>query len=442
VTILVLALTAVAILLFAISSSTLWWMMHAWMSPENYEATSVPPLAPPSHSFSIIVPCRDEPYDVMSATLQRLLDQTVPRIQVVISVGDDDPDTVDRARMLAAMDERVTVSVNCDPVKNKPRQLNSALRDCTGEIVGIMDAESLASVRLLQAVDSTFQATGADVVQGAVHLVNTRSRWFTLRNCLEYRIWFRSRLHGHARAGFIPLGGNTVFVWRSLLAEVGGWDGDCLAEDCELGVRLSAMGKRVVCIYDKDLTTVEEAPVTVKGFLRQRVRWSVGFMQVLAKGEWRRLPTRLERLGARWTLAQQYAMAAAGVLVPVGFLTAVWLKIPTGVALLTYAPLVPLLLTLGFEALVLHDFGVDMKIRVGVRDYAMLVASTFLYQVLLLAAALAAVAKFRRGDFHWDKTQHVGAHLGGTPSRRLPPRRRVRVAPALPVFETRKEPVA
>jgi len=44
------------------------------------------------------------------------------------------------------------------------------------------------------------------------------------------RIWFRSRLHGHAQSGFIPLGGNTVFIRRSLIEQVGGWDGDCLAE--------------------------------------------------------------------------------------------------------------------------------------------------------------------------------------------------------------------
>ena len=44
--------------------------------------------------------------------------------------------------------------------------------------------------------------------------------------------------------GFIPLGGNTVFVRTELLRDVGGWDGDCLAEDCELGVRLSRRGAR------------------------------------------------------------------------------------------------------------------------------------------------------------------------------------------------------
>ena len=63
-------------------------------------------------------------------------------------------------------------------------------------------------------------------MQGAVQLINYRDTWFSLRNCLEYFIWFSSPTAHPREAGFIPLGGNTVFVRRTLLREVGGWDGD------------------------------------------------------------------------------------------------------------------------------------------------------------------------------------------------------------------------
>jgi hypothetical protein len=39
--------------------------------------------------------------------------------------------------------------------------------------------------------------------------MNVRSSWWSLRNCVEYYFWFRSRLHFHADQRFIPLGGNT-----------------------------------------------------------------------------------------------------------------------------------------------------------------------------------------------------------------------------------------
>ena len=82
------------------------------------------------------------------------------------------------------------------------------------------------------------QETGAEVVQGATQLMNFSSSWFSVRNVLEYYFWFKSRLHFHASAGFIPLGGNTVFLRREWLEAAGGWDPDCLAEDCDLGSRL------------------------------------------------------------------------------------------------------------------------------------------------------------------------------------------------------------
>jgi cellulose synthase/poly-beta-1,6-N-acetylglucosamine synthase-like glycosyltransferase len=405
-------LILVAAALFVMSSATLWWMTHAWRSQEAYVGTGFPAPDDPRSSFSIIMPCRDETEEVMASTLSRLLEQTHPRVEVIISVGDDDVATTAHAQRLAdATPDRVRVSVNHDPVKNKPRQLNSALALCRNDIVGVMDAESLAPADLLRHIDTTFRERGADVVQGAVHLVNHRSRWFTLRNCMEYRIWFRSRLHGHAIAGFIPLGGNTVFIHRQLLLDVGGWDGDCLAEDCDLGVRLSAMGRRVVCVYDPALVTLEEAPTTVPAFLRQRVRWAVGFMQVLSKGDWKSLPTRRRRLGAWLTLVQQYSMAFAGLVAPIGFLTALALKAPTWVALITYLPLVPAALTLAFECLVLQDFARDLKFRVTVRDFLVLVLSTPFYQALLAYAALAAVLRYARGEFSWDKTPHSGTHL-------------------------------
>src|SRR5437764_3200908 len=132
---------------------------------------------------------------------------------------------------------------------------------------------------------------------------------------MEYFFWFRSRLHLHADHRFIPLGGNTVFIRRDVLQVVGGWDPECLAEDCELGVRLSALGARVAVAYDPDLVTREETPGTIGGLLRQRTRWNQGFLQVLRKGEWRRLP-RHQRLLARYTLAMPFLQAFAGVVIP------------------------------------------------------------------------------------------------------------------------------
>lgn len=460
-------LVLVAVVLTVVASTTLWWQMHAWRTPRSFESTGFAgtttdrrttgravaaerrsgdrrrrrqPDGPrrrrddPALSFSLIVPCREETEQVMTATVERLLAQDHPDVEVVLSVGHDDVrpmsdgrSTVQIAHRLAARwPNRVRVSVNHDPVKNKPRQLNSTLADCSKEVVGIIDAESLTQPGLLQHVDATFRSTGADVVQGSVHLMNYRDSWFSLRNCMEYRIWFRSRLHGHALSGFIPLGGNTVFLRRALVEQVGGWDGDCLAEDCEIGVRLSALGKKIVVAYDGDLTTQEETPERIPQLIKQRTRWALGFMQVLAKGEWKRLPTRTERVHAWWTLVQQHAVAFSGVVLPIAIVTALFASVPPVVVMLTFLPLIPTLMMLGFEMLILREWDRDMDLGVRFRDYLRLVVSMPFYQFLLAVAVVRALWKYATGDFAWEKTAHAGSHL--TRHEELVPAQDVRVA--------------
>jgi cellulose synthase/poly-beta-1,6-N-acetylglucosamine synthase-like glycosyltransferase len=144
--------------------------------------------------------------------------------------------------------------------------------------------------------------------------MNLQTSWWSLRNCLEYYFWFRSRLHFHANARFIPLGGNTVFARAGVLREVGGWDSECLAEDCELGVRLSTRGAKVVVAYDPDVVTREETPPTLKSLFKQRTRWNQGFLQVLRKGEWRKLPSLRQRMMARYLLSMPFLQAFTGLM--------------------------------------------------------------------------------------------------------------------------------
>jgi cellulose synthase/poly-beta-1,6-N-acetylglucosamine synthase-like glycosyltransferase len=407
-------LIAFSLLLLAVSASTLYVATYAWWDPEARARTTYPEISgEESLSFSLIMPCRNEREDVMRATLDRLLGQTHRDLEVIVSVGHDDPATVAIAHELASEHpDQVRVAIDYSPVKNKPLQLNSALRIARGDIVGVFDAESIAAPDLLRNIDNSFRTTGADAVQGAVQLVNYRDTWFSLRNCLEYFIWFSSRLHLHSKLGFIPLGGNTVFVRRALLEEIGGWDEECLAEDCELGVRMSTLNHRIVVAYSPELVTREETPDTVRGLVKQRTRWSLGFMQVYAKGLWRNLPTARERFTAWWTLTQQHLMALTGIAVPMMIALAIWGKFPLAVTMITFLPLITTLATIAFEACMLHEFGKDHRFAIRFRDYALLVLSTPAYQLLLAYAAIRAYTRFKSRDFSWEKTSHTGRHLG------------------------------
>jgi cellulose synthase/poly-beta-1,6-N-acetylglucosamine synthase-like glycosyltransferase len=392
-------------------------MLHAWRTPDALHATGFAGGRDlPKLSFSLIVPARHEE-EVLGATLDRLAALDHPNFEVLAVIGHDDPGTHAVAAAAAQRHPgKVRVVVDHSWPKNKPKALNTALPECRGDVVGVFDAEDEVNLRLLRQVDTCFVSTNAHVVQGGVQLVNFQSSWYALRNCLEYFFWFRSRLHLHAHHRFIPLGGNTVFVRTAVLRAIGGWDDECLAEDCELGVRLSALGATVAVAYDPALVTREETPGSVRALVKQRTRWNQGFLQVLRKGEWRRLPTRRQRLLARYTLAMPFLQAFTGVVVPASIASMVWLRVPAPLALLSFLPAVPTLATLAFEIAGLREFCRIYFVRPSAVDYVKLVVGTFPYQVLLAFASLRAVARELVGARGWEKTAHVGAHRAAVPA--------------------------
>jgi cellulose synthase/poly-beta-1,6-N-acetylglucosamine synthase-like glycosyltransferase len=413
----------VSVVMFGVSASTLWWMIHAWRTPETLAATRFDVPEGDTHlSFTLLVPARHEER-VLAHTIRRMLESTHRNFDVVIIVGHDDPDTAAIARQLASEEpDRVSVVVDTNEVKNKPKALNTALPHCRGEIIGVFDAEDEIHPELLTHVDYAFMPADVAVVQGGVQLINFHSSWYSLRNCLEYFFWFRSRLHLHAEKGFIPLGGNTVFIRAAVLRDAGGWDGSCLAEDCDLGVRLSSRGARVVVSYDPIMVTREETPDTFYGLFKQRTRWNQGFLQVFRKKDWKRLPSRRQRYLARYTLATPFVQAFLGVLIPFGVVVAIAFRLPVLVALVSFLPLVPTLAILAFEVVGLHDFGKQYAFSVRPTHYVKLVLGAPIYQVMLAAAALRAVWRESRGHNNWELTEHIGAHVAIAHQTTLIPR--------------------
>ena len=405
------ALVLLSFALAAVAMTTLAWMLHAWRSPQHLEATGFADSSgKPTFSFSLLVPARHEE-EVLGDTIDTLARLDHPAFEVVPIIGHEDPGTEAVARAAARRHpDLVRVVMDHSVPKNKPKGMNTALPHCRGDIVGVFDAEDEVQPELLRQVDARFNATDADVVQGGVQLMNLQTSWWSLRNCLEYYFWFRSRLHFHANARFIPLGGNTVFARASVLKEVGGWDSECLAEDCELGVRLSTRGAKVVVAYDPEVVTREETPPTLKSLFKQRTRWNQGFLQVLRKGEWRKLPSLRQRMMARYLLSMPFLQAFTGLMIPVS-LVLIWLvKVPLAVAMITFLPMTPTVLTLVAETVGLGDLKRMYEVKVRFRDYIRLLLGTLPYQVFLAAAAVRAVIRESRGIHAWEKTEHLNAH--------------------------------
>src|SRR5438105_14014870 len=93
---------AMSLGLFVVAVATLWWMLHAWRTPETLHGTGFNDARErPSLSFSLIVPARHEEA-VLGQTLSQLVALDHPAYEVIVVVGHDDDGTREVAERVAA----------------------------------------------------------------------------------------------------------------------------------------------------------------------------------------------------------------------------------------------------------------------------------------------------------------------------------------------------
>jgi len=392
-------------------------MLYAWEDEDKRARNSVPhTFETPAHRFTLILPARHEEA-VIGDTIGRMVELNYPRalVQVVVVIEAGDHGTIAKveeklAELRAGGIANVRLLTFADPPINKPHGLNVALREATGDVVTIFDAEDEPHPDILRVVDTVMAREGAPVVQCGVQLMNYADRWFSALNVLEYFFWFKSRMHYHARVGMVPLGGNTVFMRRDLLERLGGWDQECLTEDADVGIRLSAERIPVRVLYDDEHVTKEETPPTVGQFVKQRTRWNQGFLQVLGKGDWRRLPSWPQRLLALYTLAFPLLQVLTLLYLPVSLWLMFFAKVPVAVAMVSTLPLYMVTIQFVISLVGLYEFTGVHGLRSSWLSPLWMLFAYLPYQGLLGYAALRAVWRQLNRVNTWEKTAHIGAH--------------------------------
>ena len=91
-------------------------------------------------------------------------------------------------------------------------------------------------------------------------------------------------------------------------------------------------------------------------------------------------------------------------------LTIFSLKVPVAVAMLMYAPFLPILITITMQVVGLAEFAKSYGQRATLRHYVYLIVGAPFYSWVLMAAAFWAVVQHVQGNTTWHKTVHVGHH--------------------------------
>ncbi len=248
---------------------------------DRHEALRLPDHELPV--YSVIVPLYREA-SVLAQLLAALdaLDYPRTKLDIMIVMECDDEET---RQAIAATPLPAHIRVMVMPPgqpRTKPRALNAALVEATGQLVTIYDAEDIPDPQQLRDAACAFAAGPAGLGCLQARLVVDNGGDSRLARCfaLEYAGLFDVINPGLLGRGWpILLGGTSNHFRMSAVRDVGGWDAWNVTEDADLGIRLVRAGYRIA---DLDSATFEEAPARAGLWFRQRTRWMKGFMQTIA----------------------------------------------------------------------------------------------------------------------------------------------------------------
>ena len=229
---------------------------------------------------SIIVPAYNEE-KVITSSIQSLKRLDYPGFEIIV-VNDGSTDTTyETARRLEGEYGNHRIRVFTKGNEGKGAALNFGIRMASGPIVVCVDSDSRLSRDALRHGIRYFRDPKVGAVAGNVKVAN-RQKTITRLQALEYieglnlvrkaQAFFRS-------VNIIP--GPIGFFRRETIEQVGFYDTDTFAEDCDLTLKILMNGWQIR--YEPKAIAYTEAPETLGALLKQRYRWTRGILQSIAK---------------------------------------------------------------------------------------------------------------------------------------------------------------
>jgi cellulose synthase (UDP-forming) len=234
----------------------------------------------PARTVDVFVTTFDEPVDMVRRTLLAARTMDHPHQTWLL----DDGNRAEMRRLAAELGCRyIARRVNTDA---KAGNLNNALMFSTAELLAVFDADHAPAREFLTETIGYLEDPNVAFVQTPQDFYNLDSyqhRRARARGVIwtEQSLFFRVIQRGKDYRNAAFFCGSCAVLRRAALDRVGGFATTTVTEDLHTSVRLHKAGYRSV--YHARSLAFGLAPANVVSFLRQRMRWGLGAMQV-----WRR----------------------------------------------------------------------------------------------------------------------------------------------------------
>ncbi len=225
---------------------------------------------------SILIPAYNEE-KVLRRAIETALEANYPYKEIIVI----DDGSTDRTYQIAQEYCDSGVKVIHRPNGGKAVAINHGLRFARGEIIVIVDADSLVGKNTLIELIQPLKDPEIAAVAGNIKVLN-RMNWLTKCQALEYIASinvYRRALDVFGSVTVVP--GALGAYRREVLEGSGFYDTDTLVEDFDVTIKTLKTGKVVQASTAAIAYT--EAPQTLGSLVKQRLRWYRGNFQALWK---------------------------------------------------------------------------------------------------------------------------------------------------------------
>jgi exo-beta-1,3-glucanase (GH17 family)/cellulose synthase/poly-beta-1,6-N-acetylglucosamine synthase-like glycosyltransferase len=281
---------------------------------------------------SIHVPAYFEPPEMLKQTLDAVARLDYPNFECVVIINNTpDPEfwqpIQDHCRTLG---ERF-VFINAEKVQGfKAGALRIAMERTAvdAEIIGIIDADYVVQPDWLKDLVPVFTDPRVGLVQAPQdHRDGDRSLMHYIMNG-EYAGFFDIGMVQRNEANAIIVHGTMCLIRRAAMDMAGGWAGDTICEDTDLGLAVIEHGW--LTHYTNHRYGYGLLPDTYEAFKKQRHRWAYGGFQIVKK-HWRRFLPGASRLSPdqrrEFALGWLNWLGAESLGVVVAILNLIWVPI-------------------------------------------------------------------------------------------------------------------
>jgi peptidoglycan-N-acetylglucosamine deacetylase len=230
---------------------------------------------------AVLIPAYNEE-KVIVRTVRSVLNSDYKNLHVIVIDDGSTDRTCDVARQ-AYMDEIAAgrVQVLTKPNEGKAAALNYALDRISEEVYVGIDADTVIATDAISKLIPHFEDPLIGAVAGNAKVGNRVNLW-TSWQALEYITSQNFERRALDLFNVVVVVPGAIGAWRTApVKTVGGYPVNTVAEDADLTMALLELPLKVV--YEDRALAFTEAPIDVRGLMRQRFRWSFGILQAVWK---------------------------------------------------------------------------------------------------------------------------------------------------------------